>query len=103
MRPEKAPKRAEVLPRRARKVPEGTVYTGCVKQPVCLPKRALTKSQAAITLGVSEPTVVKLVREKRLRAFWVTETSLRFLPEDLDRFIAENATIPAKEAYVVMH
>jgi excisionase family DNA binding protein len=74
-----------------------------VKHPHCLPKRALTKGQAAITLGVSEPTLVKLVREKRLRAVWVTETSLRILPEDLDTFIAENATCPARgDAHVLV-
>ena len=71
-------------------------------KPHSLPKRALTKGQAAITLGVSEPTLVKLVREKRLRAFWVTETSLRILPEDLQAFIDSNATIPAKPLFAAV-
>jgi excisionase family DNA binding protein len=73
-----------------------------MKPPVCLPRRALKKREAALILGVSEPTVVKLVREKRLRAFWVTENSLRVLPSDLDQFIAENATIPTKPTYATI-
>jgi excisionase family DNA binding protein len=61
-----------------------------------LPRRALKKREAAIILGVSEPTIDKIIREGKLRAFRPTETSLRIMPDDLEAFIAENATIPAK-------
>jgi len=74
-----------------------------VKQLACLPRRALKKREAAIILGISTVTLDKLVREGRLRAFRPTETSLRIMPDDLERFIASCATIPARETYAVTH
>jgi excisionase family DNA binding protein len=67
-----------------------------------LPRRALKKREAAIILGVSTVTLDKLIREGRLRAFRPTETSLRIMPEDLERFIAENATIPDKPLFATV-
>jgi excisionase family DNA binding protein len=71
-------------------------------KPVSLPRPALRKAQAARILGVCDPIVDRLIREKRLRAFYPTPGTVRILAEDLDRFIADNATCPAKDAYSVL-
>jgi excisionase family DNA binding protein len=67
-----------------------------------LPRAALRKSQAAIILGISVPTVERLIVEKKLRAFRPTPTSIRILQADLEAFIRENQTAPLKETYVVV-
>jgi excisionase family DNA binding protein len=69
---------------------------------VSLPRPALRKTQAARILGVCDPIVDRLIREKRLRAFYPTPGTVRILPSDLEAFIAENATCPAKDSYAVI-
>jgi excisionase family DNA binding protein len=61
-----------------------------------LPRAALRKTQAARRLGVCDPIVDRLIREKRLRAFRPTPDCVRILPEDLEAYIEATATIPAK-------
>jgi excisionase family DNA binding protein len=63
-----------------------------MKPLVCLPKRALRKKEAALILGVSEPTLDKIIAAGRLRAFRPTDSSVRVLPEDLQNFIDSCAT-----------
>jgi excisionase family DNA binding protein len=73
-----------------------------MKRLASLPRAALRKSQAAIILGISVPTVERLIVEKKLRAFRPTPTSIRILQADLEAFIRENQTAPPKEMYATV-
>jgi excisionase family DNA binding protein len=73
-----------------------------MKRPALLPKRALRKSEVAWVLGISEPTIKKLVDEGRLRAVRLSETTLRFLPDDLEAFIRAHETTPKKDPFLTI-
>lgn len=53
--------------------------------------RALTAREVADRLGVTERTVRNLVYQRRI-PFIQIGRAVRFKPEDVDRFIAENTT-----------
>jgi excisionase family DNA binding protein len=63
-----------------------------------VPHPPLTKAEVADRLGVSDPTVQKLIKSGRLRAIRISETSIRVLWQDFEDFLAVNATAaPRKE------
>jgi len=62
-----------------------------------LPRRPYSKAEAAERLGVSDPTVQKLINSGRLRAIRISETCVRILHEDLETFLNANATVPRKQ------
>jgi excisionase family DNA binding protein len=62
-----------------------------------VPRAPLSKAEVAERLGISEPTVQKLINTGRLRAIRISETCVRVLHEDLEAFLTANATIPRKE------
>ena len=67
-----------------------------------LPRRALRKWEVAQILGISNPIVDRLIAAGQLRAIKPTPNSVRVLPEDLETFIANHATIPASPAYATV-
>jgi excisionase family DNA binding protein len=67
-----------------------------------LPRRALRKWEVAQILGISNPIVDRLIAAGQLRAIKPTPNSVRVLPEDLEIFIANHATIPARPAYATV-
>jgi predicted site-specific integrase-resolvase len=71
-------------------------------KPTVLPRRALKKAAVCQRLDVSSPIFDRLVREGRLRVFYVTPSSVRVLPEDLEEFINASANIPPKQAFAVV-
>jgi len=73
-----------------------------MKSPIILPRRALKKAEVCQRLNISAPTFDLLVSEGRLRALYVTPSSLRVLPEDLQAFIDAAATIPSKAAFATV-
>ena len=68
-----------------------------MKQPYVLPRPALTKAEVARLLGLTENTINQYIRKGRLRAVKLSPTTVRVLFQDLEDFLANNATIPPKE------
>jgi excisionase family DNA binding protein len=62
-----------------------------------VPKPPLSKAQVAEHLGISQPSVQKLIDTGKLRAIRISKTTLRVLWEDFEAFLATNATTPRKE------
>lgn len=62
-----------------------------------LPKPALTKQQVGNLLGLGSATIENYIRQGHLRAIRFNSCTTRILPEDLDRFLVERATIKREE------
>jgi hypothetical protein len=67
-----------------------------------LVRRALTKAEVCARIRVSSPIFDRIVRERKLRVFYPTPHALRVLPEDLETFIAEHATISPKTSFATL-
>ena len=62
-----------------------------------IPKPPLSKAEVAERLGISQPSVQRLIDNGKLRAIRISKTTLRVLWEDFESFLVANATTPRKE------
>jgi len=67
-----------------------------MQQPRILQRPALSKREAAELLGITQPTIDKLIKRGQLRAIRLSSSTVRILFQDLEDFLLANQTIPPK-------